>query len=86
MNTGGKKKMTDEQLVVRLCNLISDHVNSSISTPYVTGWYVSSQNVNFQSASHDNWCTVGGDGGCWVSKVWAGTTSPMPDHKDFKLQ
>ena len=25
----------------------------------------------------DNYSTVGGDG------VWAGTTSPMPDHKDF---
>ena len=30
--------------------------------------------------------TVGGDGGCRVSEVRAGTTSPMPDHKGFKLQ
>ena len=29
---------------------------------------------------------VGGDGGCRVSEVRAGTTSPMPDHKVFKLQ
>ena len=28
----------------------------------------------------------GGDGGCRVGKVRAGTTSPMPDHKGFKLQ
>ena len=42
--------------------------------------------VNSYSASHDNWCTVGGDGGCRVGKVRAGTTSPMPDHKGFKLQ
>ena len=41
---------------------------------------------NSYSASHDNWCTVGGDGGCRVGEVRAGTTSPMPDHKGFKLQ
>ena len=42
--------------------------------------------VNSHSASRDNWCTVGGNGGCRVSEVRAGTTSPMPDHKGFKLQ
>ena len=41
---------------------------------------------NSYSASRDNWCTVGGDGGCRVGEVQAGTTSPMPDHKGFKLQ
>ena len=34
----------------------------------------------------DNYSTVGGDGGCRVSEVWANTTSPMPDHKGFMLQ
>ena len=34
----------------------------------------------------DNYSTVGGDGGCRVSEVRAGTTSLMPDHKGFKLQ
>ena len=29
---------------------------------------------------------MGGDGGCRVGEVRAGTTSPMPDHKGFKLQ
>ena len=42
--------------------------------------------VNSYSASRDNWCTVGGDGGCRVGEVLAGTTSPMSDHKGFKLQ
>ena len=42
--------------------------------------------INSYSASRDNWCTVVGDGGCRVSEVRAGTTSPMPDHKGFKLQ
>ena len=42
--------------------------------------------INPYSASHDNWCTVGGDGGCRVGEVRAGTTSSMPDHKGFKLQ
>ena len=37
-------------------------------------------------ASRDNWCTVEGDGGWRVGEVRAGTTSPMPDHKGFKLQ
>ena len=27
-----------------------------------------------------------GDGGCRVGEVRAGSTSPMPDHKGFKLQ
>ena len=37
--------------------------------------------INSYSASRNNWCTVGGDGGCRVGEVRAGTTSPMPDHK-----
>ena len=37
------------------------------------------------SASHNNWCTVGRDGGYEVGEVRAGTTFPMPDHKGFKL-
>ena len=42
--------------------------------------------VNSYSASRDNWYTAGGDGGCRVGEVRASTTSPMPDHKGFKLQ
>ena len=34
----------------------------------------------------DDYSTVGGDGGCRVDEVRAGTTSPMPHHKGFKLQ
>ena len=34
----------------------------------------------------DAQCTVGGDGGYRVGEIRAGTTSPMPDHKHFKLQ
>ena len=42
--------------------------------------------INSYSASRDNWCTVGGNGGCRVGEVLASTTSLMPDHKGFKLQ
>ena len=53
--------------------------------------------INSYSASHDNWCTVilwnrinyntvRGDGGSRVGEVRADTTSPMPEHKGFKLQ
>ena len=42
--------------------------------------------LNSYSASRNNLCTVGGDGGCRVGEVRAGTASPMPDHKGFKLQ
>ena len=42
--------------------------------------------ANSYSASRDSWCTVGGDEGCRVGEVRASTTSPMPDHKGFKLQ
>ena len=52
---------------------------------------------NSYSASHDSWCTgtplkqdtystVGGNGRCRVSEVRASITSPIPDHKGFKLQ
>ena len=34
----------------------------------------------------DNDSTMRGDGGSRVSEVRAGTTSPMPEHKGFKLQ
>ena len=34
----------------------------------------------------DNDSTVRGDGGSRVGEVRAGTTSPMPEHKGFKLQ
>ena len=58
---------------------------------------VSITHVNSYSASHDqlmhwdtfkqdNCSTVGGDGGCRVGEVRAGTTSPMPEHKGFMLQ
>ena len=43
-------------------------------------------NISSYSDGRDNRCTVGGDGGCRVGEVRAGTTSPMPDHKGFKLQ
>ena len=33
----------------------------------------------------DNDSTVRGDGGSRVGEVRAGTTSPMPEHKGFKL-
>ena len=42
--------------------------------------------LNSYSASRDNWCTVGGDGGCRVGEVRASITSLMPNHKGFKLQ
>ena len=34
----------------------------------------------------DNYTTVGGDGECRVGEVRADTTSPMSNHKGFKLQ
>ena len=37
--------------------------------------------MHWDTFKQDNYSTVGGDGGCRVSEVWAGTTSPMPDHK-----
>ena len=46
----------------------------------------SSQLMHWDTFQHDYYSTVGGDGGCRVREVRAGTTSPMPDHKGFKLQ
>ena len=42
--------------------------------------------MHWGTFNQDNYTTVGGDGGCRVSEVRAGTTSPMPDPKGFKLQ
>ena len=39
-----------------------------------------------QHLKQDNDSTVRGDGGSRVGEVRAGTTSPMPKHKNFKLQ
>ena len=42
--------------------------------------------MHWNTFKQDNYNTVGGDEGCRVGEVRAGTTSPMPDHKDFKPQ
>ena len=42
--------------------------------------------MHWDTFKQENYHTVGGDGGCRVGEVWAGNTSPMPDHKGFKLQ
>ena len=42
--------------------------------------------MHWDTFKQDKYSTVGGDGGWRVDKVQAGTTSPMPDHKGFKLQ
>ena len=42
--------------------------------------------MHWDTFGQDNYNTVGGDGGCRVGEVRAGTTSPMPEHKGFKLQ
>ena len=42
--------------------------------------------MHWDTFKQDNYSIVGGDGGCRVGKVRAGTTSLMPDHKGFKLQ
>ena len=42
--------------------------------------------MHWDTYKQDNYSTVEGDGGCRVGEVRAGTTSPMPDHKGFKLQ
>ena len=46
----------------------------------------SRQLMHFDIPKQDNYSTVGGDVGCRVGEVRAGTSSPMPDHKGFKLQ
>ena len=42
--------------------------------------------MHWDTIKQDNYSTVGGDGGCGGGEVRSGTTSPMPDHKGFKLQ
>ena len=46
----------------------------------------SRQLMHCDTLKQDNNSTVRGDGGSRVSEVRAGTTSPMPEHKGFKLQ
>ena len=53
---------------------------------YVYSYRPTGNKLHPYIASRDNLCAVGGDGGCRVGEVRAGTTSPMPDHKGFKLQ
>ena len=42
--------------------------------------------THWDTFKQDNYITVGGDGRCRVGEVRASTTSPMSDHKGFKLQ
>ena len=46
----------------------------------------SRQLMHWDAFKQDNYSTAGGDGGCRVSEVRAGATSPMPSRKGFKLQ
>ena len=79
-------------LLSGLLRQASLYVHVAIARVHDTLWWFSctyisfSSRVNSYSASRHNWCTVVGDGGCRVGEVRAGTASPMPDHKGFKLQ
>ena len=42
--------------------------------------------MHYGTFKHENYSTVGEDGGCRIDELPAGTTSPIPDHKGFKLQ
>ena len=42
--------------------------------------------MHWDTLKQDNDSTVREDGGSRVGEVRAGTTSPMPEHKGFKLQ
>ena len=42
--------------------------------------------MHWDTFKEGNYSTVGGDGGCSSDEVRAGTASPMPNHKGFKLQ
>ena len=42
--------------------------------------------MHWDTWKQDNNSRVRGDGGGMVDEVRAGTTSPMPEHKGFKLQ
>ena len=42
--------------------------------------------MHWDTFKQDNYNTVEGDGGSRVGDVRAGTASPIPDHKGFKLQ
>ena len=42
--------------------------------------------MHCDTLKQDNDSTVRGDGGSRVGEVRSGTTSPMPEHKGFKLQ
>ena len=42
--------------------------------------------MHWDTLKQGNYSTVRGDGGSRVGEVRAGTTSPKPEHKGFKLQ
>ena len=42
--------------------------------------------MHWDTFKQDYYSAVGGGGGCKVGEVRAGTTSPLPDYKSFKLQ
>ena len=51
-----------------------------------TYWQSHVHSILGDTFKQDNYSIVGGDGGCRVGELRAGTTSPFPNHKGFKLQ
>ena len=73
--------------VIHKRKAISSHLGSSylgegLKLLKCSSW----QLMHWDTFKQDDYSTVGGDGGCRVGEVRAGTTSPMPDHKGLKLQ
>ena len=81
------KKTSPYRLTLHEYMCLQHHMTSHVGQyAFITDISTIVRVTNSYSASCDNWCTVGGDGGCRVGEVRAGTTSPMLDHKGFKLQ
>ena len=60
-------------------NMLCNRLNLTLTVPVTT--------IDaLQHLKRDNDSTVLGDGGSRVGEVRVGTTSPMPEHKGFKLQ
>ena len=77
-NVGYKTTILFESQLIKVAEISSSAIN--ILKVLVR------QLMHWDTFKQDNYSTVGGDGGCRVCEVRAGTTSPMPDHKGFKLR
>ena len=74
---GGNKHALVSLFLISIWIIYPYVFDSSLVHLYMLWKCLSRQLMHWDTFNQDNSSTVGGDGGCRVGEVWAGTTSPI---------